>query len=253
MTIIAVDRARLFYETIGSGKPVLLIHGLGLDHSIWKPMVKLFSQERQFILPDIRGQGRSTLGAGYGELDQIAEDLVRLLDELRIEKAVLAGHSMGGYIALAFAEKHMDRLAGLALVTSNARADSPDKRQARLKDARRSLDEGVSFVAANMAPKLTRSKTIVKHLQKMIERTGPAGMSNVLMAIANRENQLQMLANLAVPTMAIFGVDDQIALQGVDTEIEQANPQVKVIRLPGVGHMPMLEAPLALGALLLTV
>lgn len=253
MTYIKIDQARLFYETVGTGKPVMLIHGLGLDHSIWKPMAKLFSQERQFILPDIRGHGRSTLGSGDGTLGQMAEDLVRLMDARKIEKVVLAGHSMGGYIALAFAEKHADRLAGLALVTSNAREDAPDKRQTRLTDAWRVLDEGVSFVAANMAPKLTRKKSIVKRMQKLIGKTDPEGLSNVLKAIANRENKLDVLVNLAVPAMAIFGMDDQIAPPGVDTEIELVGPQVKVIRLPGVGHMPMLEAPLTLGALLLTL
>ena len=253
MAHIKIDHARLFYETVGSGRPVLLIHGLGLDHSIWTPLTKLFSNERQFILPDVRGQGRSTLGDGDGKLGQMAGDLARLLDELKIEKVVLAGHSMGGYIALEFAAKYADRLAGLALVTSNARADSEEKRQARLTDAWRVLDEGVLFVAAGMAPKLTQKKAIVHRMRRLIEKTDPEGMSNVLKAIALRENRLELLASLAMPSMAIFGLDDQIAQPGVDTEIEQTCPRVKAVRLPGVGHMPMLEEPLTLGALLLTL
>lgn len=253
MATIKVDRARLFYEVIGSGKPIVLIHGLGLNHTIWKPMTNLFSNERQFILPDVRGQGRSTLGDGDGSLGQMAGDLARLLDELKIDKVVLAGHSMGGYIALEFAAKYADRLAALALVTSNARADSEEKRQARLTDAWRVLDEGVSFVAAGMAPKLTQKKALVHRMQKLVGKTDPEGMSNVLKAIAIRENRLEMLASLAVPSMAVFGLDDQIAQPGVDTEIEQTCPRVKVVRLPGVGHMPMLETPLAIGALLLTL
>lgn len=253
MKLITIDQSRLYYDTIGIGKPIMLVHGLGLDHSIWKPLTQLFSDERQFILPDVRGQGRSTLGKADGTLEQMAADLARLLDALRIEKVVLAGHSMGGYIALAFAASHTDRLAGLALVTSNTRADAPDKKQARLADADRVQTEGVAFFAANMAPKLTRGKTIFKRMEKLIAKTDPEGLSNVLKAIAGRKNQLKLIENLTIPSMAVFGQDDQIAPAGADTEIEQANPQVKVIRLPGVGHMPMLEAPLTLGALLLTL
>lgn len=253
MKNITVDQARLYYDIIGVGKPVMLIHGLGLDHSIWKPLTKMYAGERQFVLPDVRGQGRSTLGAGSGSLDQMAEDLVQILDVQKIEKVVLAGHSMGGYIALAFAAKYANRLAGLALVTSNAREDAEEKRQARLTDAWRVLDEGVNFIAASMAPKLSHRRTIIKHMEKLISKTDPEGMSNVLKAIANRYSQLDLIARLEVPAMAIFGRDDQIAPQGVDAEIEQANPHVKLIRLPEVGHMPMLEAPGTLGALLLTL
>ena len=253
MATIKVDRACLFYEVIGSGKPIILIHGLGLNHTIWKPLTKLFSNERQFILPDVRGQGRSTLGDGDGSLGQMAGDLAWLLDELKIDKVVLAGHSMGGYIALDFAAKYADRLAGLALVTSNTRADSPEKQRGRLIDAGLINDLGVSFIAEAMAPNLTRNKAIVTRMHKIIEKTDPIGMNNVLKAIAYRQNRLEVLSNLVVPCIAIFGSDDQIAPKGVDIEIEQACPRVKVIRLPGVGHTPMLEVPLALGALFLTL
>ncbi len=253
MQRVTFDQAHLYFDIVGTGKPIMLIHGLGLDHTIWKPLTKKFSNQRQFILPDVRGHGRSTLGTADGTLDQMAGDLVRTLDWLQIDKVILAGHSMGGYITLAFAAKFPDRLAGLALITSNARADSQEKREARVKDARRVLDEGVTFIAASMAPKLTYNKKIASRMHKIIEKNDAEGLSNVLKAIANRKSQLQMLKNLTVPGIAVFGQEDQIAQPGVDTEIYQANPKLKVIHLPGVGHMPMLEQPLTLGALLLTL
>ena len=104
-----------------------------------------------------------------------------------------------------------------------------------------------------MAPNFTRNKSIVTRMHKIIEKTDPIGMNNVLKAIAFRQHRLEVLSNLVVPCIAIFGSDDQIAPKGVDIEIEQTCPRVKVIRLPGVGHTPMLEVPLALGALFLTL
>lgn len=253
MHYLSVDQVSVAYEKIGHGKPIMLIHGLGLDHRIWKPMAKLFGQDRQFILPDVRGQGKSKVGKADGSLDQMADDLACLLDHLEVDKVILAGHSMGGYIALAFAERHMDRLGGIALVTSNARADSPEKKQSRLIDAETVQNFGVKDFAAIMAPKMTHKKSLIERSRNLIEKTDPAGLANVLMAIANRPARLEFLGKLDMPVMAVFGQDDQIAPAGVGEEIEKANPRVKVVRLPGVGHLPMLEAPLTLGALLVTL
>jgi len=247
------DGASVDYEVVGSGRPLMLLHGLALNRSIWKPVARLFRDERLFILPDIRGQGKSTLGKANGSLVQIADDLVRLLDHLKIEKTAIGGHSMGGYIALAFAKNHVNRVSSIALITSNARADSADKRAARIEEAGKILQEGIEPFADAMAVKLTRHLSTQARVRKILLKTEPEGLSNILKAIANRENNLGLIASLPFPMMAIFGKDDQIAPVGIDVEIERAVPAVKLVRLPGVGHMPMFEASLTLGALLMTL
>lgn len=247
------DGAILDYEVVGSGQPLMLLHGLALNRSIWKPVARLFRDERFFILPDIRGQGKSTLGKANGSLTQIVDDLVRLLDHLKIEKTAIGGHSMGGYIALTFAKNHADRVSSIALVTSNARADSADKRAARIEEAGRVLEEGVEAFADTMAVKLTRRLSTQTRVRKVLLKTEPEGLSNILRAIADRENNLGLIASLPFPVVAIFGKDDQIAPAGIDDEIRKAAPAVKLVRLPGVGHMPMFEAALTLGTLLMTL
>lgn len=103
-------------ETLGAGKPIVLLHGLGLTHTIWQNIAGLYKEQAQFILPDLRGHGGSELGAGDGTIEQYADDLLELLDKLNLGKVVLGGHSMGGYVALAFADKYPERVAGLVMI-----------------------------------------------------------------------------------------------------------------------------------------
>ena len=148
------------YKVLGSGKPIVLLHGLALDASIWSEVVRLYEDQAQFILPDLRGHGKSETGNANGSLEQFADDLKQLLDNLDFEKVSLVGHSMGGYISLAFAEKYPERLDNLIMLTSNARADDDDKRKGRLADAEKVLQEGSRFLAEGMAPKLSKNLEI---------------------------------------------------------------------------------------------
>ncbi len=133
---IQLKQIAMEVETLGTGKPIVLLHGLGLNHSIWQNIAGLYKEQAQFILPDLRGHGGSELGAADGTIEQYADDIVELIDKLGLEKVVLGGHSMGGYVALALAEKYPERLAGLVMIATNAGEDSlPEKRSAsrRLK------------------------------------------------------------------------------------------------------------------------
>src|SRR5512144_1307135 len=125
MTYLPVNLA---YEEHGEGTPVILTHGFPLNRSIWYPVVPKLSEKVHLILPDLRGHGQSPVPEGVYSMRLLAEDLRALMDQLNIEKVVLAGHSMGGYVSLAFARAYPGRLAGLALVATQAAADSPERR-----------------------------------------------------------------------------------------------------------------------------
>lgn len=240
------------YIVQGSGKPIVLLHGLALDASIWSEVVRLYEDQAQFILPDLRGHGKSETGNANGSLEQFADDLKQLLDYLDFEQVSLVGHSMGGYISLAFAEKYPERLENLIMLTSNARADDDDKRKGRLADAEKVLQEGSRFLAEGMAPKLSKNPEIQQQCLDIVAATAPEGLSNVLRAIALRPERLDVIAGLEIPVFAIAGKDDQLMHPQVAFEMAQAAESGKAVVLPGVGHMPMLEAPLTLGALLIS-
>ena len=126
MEINPVD---LFYKEYGQGTPVIFLHGFPFDHSIWEPLVPLLSKDARMILPDLRGFGRSPVTEDIYSMRLLAEDVLHLMDHLKIEKAVLVGHSMGGYVSLAFAHAYPGRLLGLGLVATQAAADGPERRQ----------------------------------------------------------------------------------------------------------------------------
>jgi len=250
---LQLDDMSLTYQTHGEGKPVMLLHGLALDSSIWLDIAKLYGDQAQFIMPDLRGHGKTEIGQANGSLEQFATDILRLADHLQLDRFTLGGHSMGGYIALAIAEKYPDRLDGLIMITSNARADAPEKRKSRLQEAEQALKLGSRSIAESMAPKLSNSANIQQLSYEIIEKTSPEGFANVQRAIAARPNRLNVLRNLPVPLLAIAGMEDQLMKPEVALEMVEASDTGKSVILPGVGHMPMLEAPHTLGALIVSM
>src|SRR5215208_3562542 len=118
MEKVSVNRIQLAYDRRGTGNPLVLLHGFPLDHHLWDEVVPLLEDMFDIILPDLRGFGESTTADSPYGMDDYASDIAGLLDELSIHKVAVAGHSMGGYVALAFARLYPERISGLGLVSS---------------------------------------------------------------------------------------------------------------------------------------
>ena len=250
------DDLELYHEIRGSGKPIYLLHGLALDHSIWTEVADYYEDQAQFILPDLRGHGRTPLGNANGTLEQFAADVIHLADRLGHQQFTLVGHSMGGYIALALAEAYPERLAGLVFVTSNARADSPEKRESRLHDARNALVEGTQSMAEALIQRMMPEGELSQpdeNICEVVLNTSAEGFANVQTAIANRPNRLAVVQCLTCPVLAIAGSKDQILPVDVALEPARKAQHGRTVSLPGVGHLPMVEVPFTLGALLVSM
>ncbi len=241
------------FDDCGQGKPVVLLHGLALDGSIWKEMVNLYEDQARFIVPDLRGHGSTICGDANGSLEQFADDLFELVNYLQVERFTLVGHSMGGYIALSFAEKYADKLDGLVMVTSNARSDSSEKRESRIAEADDAMRSGMTALADSMAHKLTKSTDVMNLVLPILEKTDPKGFANVQRAIASRRNRFTLLKGLEIPLLAVAGSEDQLMKADACFEMAEAAKLGRSVVLPGVGHLPMLEEPLALGALIVSM
>lgn len=245
MEINPVD---LYYEEYGQGIPAIFLHGFPFDHSIWEPLIPLLQKEARMILPDLRGFGRSPVEGDSYTMRLQAEDVAALMDRLEIEQAVLVGHSMGGYVTLAFAQAYPDRLLGLGLVATQAGADSPERRQSRLKTAEAVTHKGAKVVASDMANALTSQKALLEPIHALIMKAQPAGIVGALKGMAERHDMTGELSHICVPAVVIAGASDQLVSRDRVETMAQMLPKGWLVEIPNAGHMLMMEDPQAVAA-----
>ena len=235
----------LAYERRGRGTPLVLIHGYPLDHSLWNEVVPLLENDFDLILPDLRGFGGSDSTNETYAMTDLADDLAALLDHLDIQSAFIAGHSMGGYVALAFAQGHASRLRGLALVSSQTAADSPEKRQARYSEAMHIAEEGIGDTVAAMTAKLSADEHVRKFVHDLMKKQKPAGYIGSLKAIAGRGDTLSVLTAASFAVSLLHGDADALIPFGKAQEIQAAVTRAQLFAIAGAGHIPMMEHPTA--------
>jgi pimeloyl-ACP methyl ester carboxylesterase len=218
----------LFYVEQGQGIPIVFLHGYPLDHRIWLPVFPCLRKDIHIIAPDLRGHGRSP---------------VHLLDKIKIEKVVIAGHSMGGYVTFEFWHKHPDRISGIALVATRANADSEERKMDRLQTAEEVMKAGTAKVIISMLTKLTKKTELYPEIRGIMEGISPQGVSGILRGIANRANASPWLPQINVPTVVIAGRDDQLIPVQESIEMAKKLPDAKLEVIDNAGHLPMMEDP----------
>ncbi|MFF4922033.1 alpha/beta fold hydrolase [Kitasatospora sp. NPDC001261] len=240
----------------GTGTPLLLLHAFPLNASMWSSQLDalpgLTGDEARVLAPDQRGFGGTGLGDDEPSLDLVADDLALLLDAAGIERAVVAGLSMGGYAALALARRHPDRLAGLLLANTRATADTEAVRANRERMAaavtardsvRLLLDERVA--AGQLGPD---SQHLVERVEAMVAAAAPASVAWAQRAMAARPDSLDVLAGLPVPVAVVAGAEDALVAPEEAEAMLRARPDAELTVLPRVGHLSALEAPEAFDA-----
>jgi pimeloyl-ACP methyl ester carboxylesterase len=233
----------LNFEILGEGTPVVLIHGFPFDHSLWEDVIPLLKEHARLILPDLRGFGKSPIPDGVYSMRLMAEDIAALLDKLNIQKAVLAGHSMGGYISLAFAHAYPDRVAGLALITSQAAADTPERRQGRYRLADEVKRKGVKAVVAANLERYSPDPAVRERARILMMKCQKKGVIAALKGMAERPDYTEALAQLHAPTVIVAGGADAIVSPERAGEMVQILSMGWGVEVPEGGHMPMYEAP----------
>lgn len=234
---------KLFAEQFGSGIPLTLLHGYPLDHSIWMEIVPLLESETRLILPDLRGFGRSPAPSGEYSMRAMADDLVGLLDYLDIEKTVIAGHSMGGYIALSMLRHFPERVSGLVLVASHAYADSDEKKESRLLSIQKVGNKGVLPVISHMPEKLSYNKEVVKKCKSIITQATTAGVAGVLAGMAERQDSTDILSGSNMAMLIIAGQDDQFIPIETSRKMAGLMKEPRLVEVPEAGHLPMMDQP----------
>ena len=242
MQKVNVNGIQLAYERRGRRTPLVLVHGFPLDHHLWDEVVPLLEDTFDVILPDLRGFGESTtIDSPYG-MDELASDIAGLLDQLGIQKAAIAGHSMGGYVALAFARLYPNRVSGLGLVSSQVLADPPERKEGRYKSAADVSANGIGSVVETMTPKFTTDERLQAYARTSMEHQSPAAYIGALKAMAERADSTPLLAALQVPVVVIHGDADSLIPLDRAREVKAALPKAHLVEISGAGHMPMMEA-----------
>ena len=237
---LAVD---LSFEEKGEGKPLVLIHGFPFDHTLWEDVAGPLAKHARLILPDLRGFGKSPAPDGVYSMRLMAEDIAAMLDRLGIHKAILAGHSMGGYISLAFAQAYPERLAGLALIASQSAADSPERRQGRLRLAEEAKRKSLKSVLMANLDRYSPDPAVRERVKELMLRSQRVGVIGALKGMAERPDATEILSGLHVPCVIIAGSEDAILSPDTAREMVQMLSRGWVVEVPGGGHMPMYEAP----------
>lgn len=256
MPSVTVNDISVAYEEAGAGRPVLLVHGFPLDHSMWAPVAEALAGECRLIMPDLRGYGGSSLGeidpAAGVPMTRYADDLAGLLDAIGVtERVVYAGFSMGGYIGWQFVRRHRPRLAALAVVDSRAGEDTAAARENRLKMAGHVAEWGARHVAGAMLPKLFAPASLetphpaVKATGDVIAAANPAAIAAAQRGMAARPDETSLLPTLDLPVAAIVGEHDTLTPPSEAEAIAAAAPDATATLVPGAGHMAPVENPAA--------
>ncbi|MBI5373110.1 MAG: alpha/beta hydrolase [Sphingobacteriales bacterium] len=245
---IVIEGQRIRYRVTGSGQPVMLVHGFGEEAGVWDEIADHLKNTYRLVIPDLPGSGHSEQIPDMS-IEGMAEVLHTILHEEKLSTCVLIGHSMGGYITLAFAEKYPNHLSGFALFHSTAYADSEEKKAARRKGIEFIKEHGAfPFLKAsipNLFSPLTREKNaalVEKHIAGLTHFT-PGALVAYYNAMISRPDRSDLLKQCGIPVLFIIGKHDTAA-PPADSFRQSGLPEISYIhQLEKSGHMGMLEEP----------
>ncbi len=241
---VALNGIVLGYEDTGQGlPPLVLIHGFPLSRGAWRPQLDGFGPTHRVIAMDLRGFGESGAVPGPVPMTRFADDLKALLDHLGTGPVVLAGHSMGGYIALAFANAYPKMLRGLALVGTRSGPDTPEGAAGRRATAEKVKGQGTGVVIDAMAPKMVADQTLVPAVRELMQQASTDGVIGALLGMAERPDSTPLLLNLRLPVWVVTGADDILIPKTESERMAAAIPRSTLTVIPGAGHLASLERP----------
>ena len=235
------------YEVKGSGKAVCLLHGFLEDHSIWNDFMESLSATYTVIAIDLPGFGKSPALSEIHSMDLMARAVKAVLESEQINQCIMVGHSMGGYVLLAFAQLFDKMLKGLVLFHSQAAADTEEGKLNRDRTIEIVKGSHASFIHA-FIPSLFAEANVerfskeIENLQTVSASTKPEGIVAALAGIKKRDDSLELLSSLDIPVFFIIGKQDsKISLDDVINQLTYPS-NCEALILDNVGHMGFIEA-----------
>ena len=229
----------------------MLIHAFPLSGAMWGHEIRALRDAADpIIAPSLPGFGGTAVPRGDASMDDYADSVVSAMDVAKIERAAIAGLSMGGYVAFALWRRHRDRVERLFLADTRAEADTDEARDKRLRLAALIREHGIEALLKTPPPWLRKGSPHWDPLLKMIRGQTPDGVAQGSIAMANRPDSRPDLPTIDVPTTVVVGEDDEITPLEMSQSMVDLIPGAKLSIIPGAGHISNLESPTAFEAAL---
>lgn len=240
----------LAYDEAGSGLPVVLLHAFPFEHSMWSPQLgPIAAAGYRVIALDLPEFGDSTGGVEPLSIDLAADVVAEFLDILEIPQAVVGGISMGGYVAMAFARRHPQRLAGLILADTRSSPDDDAAKSRRNELIQAIQASGPVAVAEALLPRLFSERTrkhnpeVIRRLREIVLRQRSNGLIAGLVALRDRPDAAPGLAAVAVPTLVLVGEHDGVTPPLMSVRIAGCIRASELVHIPDAGHLSNAENP----------
>lgn len=246
--LLAKSSPHIFsYTDVGKGKTIILIHAFPTDQRLWQPQLAELKNHFRVIALDLNGFGQTAAANGNAvTMQEYADEIHELMKFLRIQKAIIGGESMGGYIALSFLAKYPDNVEGLILSDSQSIADSPETKAKREVSARDVLEHGSSaFNDAFMAKALSSnaSDETKLSLRTIVDSQPAASIASALRGMALRDDTSDVLAKTLIPILIITGQQDILISPQQSKYMHAIAKNSKLVTLSNAGHLSNLEQP----------
>jgi 3-oxoadipate enol-lactonase len=230
---------------------IIFIHGFPLNKSMWDIQVETLKKNYRVITYDIRGHGNSHPGIDEFFIELFVNDLLRFIKKLGIEKSILCGLSLGGYIALNAVLKYPDRFDGLILNDTQCIADTPEIKENRCNAIIRIKEKGVEQYADEIIKNLfapetfTKNKNVIDAVKEMIISTPKQSLCNTLHALAERKETCTQLHEINIPVLIMVGKEDKITPIAAARQMHELILNSKLEIIQQAGHLSNLEDPAA--------
>lgn len=229
--------------------PVIFVHGFPYDHWMWHNQQKYLENEFFCISYDIRGLGESPAGNGQFTMETLADDLFFIIQEMKLEKPVICGLSMGGYLCLRAVEMEQSKFSGLILCDTKAFADDNAAKLKRSNGIKQIDTEGIEKFCADTIPNtfadvtLIENRKVYEEIMNRSKKSDPTGVKGCILAMLSRTDTTPFLEKIEIPTLLICGADDKLTPPPVMQEMHKKIKGSEFVVVPKAGHMTPVENP----------
>ncbi len=244
---LTFDEAEICYTTTGAGAVVVFLHGFLEDLSMWNGFVTALSKTNTVITIDLPGFGESGMISSNHSMNLMAKVVAAIIEKEGVQKCTIVGHSMGGYVALAFAKLFENKLDGIVLFHSQAAADDDDTKKNRDRTIKIVESNHADFISS-FIPSLFAEENVARlstEIQQIVNKsmlTKNEGIIAALAGMRDREDHLDLLSQLEIPILFIVGEkDSRIPLEKIKNQMALPKKSESLI-LNNVGHMGFIEA-----------